>query len=546
MQDGEAAQFQDDDAEDITGLLSALTTDSSSRSGSRRASAETILPQDVPAEDIAEASGDAGYDEKLRRWQEHRKAKKGKAGANYGSLVKNQQTTPPIDGSLEDDLAQRGIHVTGMEMLAQGSFAHVYRGSWTKSGSQESQMVAVKVMRGAAGSPAGNSIPRWLLREIEVQQSQTHKHLVSVCQASLEREPYILLLEYCAGGTLQDLLESVKMDWQKPRLWKVSWPQRMKIAMDVAAGMVHLHSQRLIHRDLKPLNILLVRAVTSLHLEPHAKVGDFGMARAMEEQGKSSGVMTSTVGSWVYMAPEIMNSGTYDEKVDVWSYAMVLYEILAELVPFTNTNAKTANGVKLGLHLLRGLRPVTTTIPEDVPPCMVTLMGRCWATDPAQRPSFDELHDELQEEYDKAPVGADKAESPSNAADGDLVVPKWLRISSCQAQPSLQTMLEEDTQDTSQYNSQSSLGDGAHESSRTSPSAQRKGQAQLLVDTGEAGEESSRPLRVAFSIPSESLVQGSEAHELDKRQRSGQCFAGCQDLLRKLASSSPTGKARTK
>mmetsp|Transcript_149 Transcript_149/g.399 ORF Transcript_149/g.399 Transcript_149/m.399 type:complete len:573 (-) Transcript_149:102-1820(-) len=552
MQDGDADKFgdEDDSSEDITRLLTSLTGTSTSctPAGSRRASAETILPQDVPPETIPEeGSGDADYDEKLRRWQQHRKAKKSSKEASYGNMLKNQAQEAPLDGSIEDLLRQRGLDVSGVEMLAQGSFAHVYKGSWTEPGRTESRMVAVKIMRGSAGATAGTNMPKWLQREIEVQQSQTHKHLVSVCKASLEREPCILLLEYCAGGSLQDLLQSVQKGGQKPQLWKLAWPQRLKIATDVAAGMLHLHSQRLIHRDLKPLNILLTHAVTSLTMEPHAKVGDFGMARAMEEQGKTNGVMTSTVGSWVYMAPEIMGgSGTYDEKVDVWSYAMVLYEILAEMVPFTNTNAKTANGVKLGLHLLRGLRPVTTTIPEDAPPCMVTLMGRCWATDPGQRPSFHDVHEELQSEYAKAPVGSTPAESPTSASDGDLAALKWMRISSCQAQPSLQTMMEEDAQDTSQYNSVSSMGDGVSESSRTSPTAGGAKLKKVPLWNKAIGEKSPE---ATIRLVSERLANspaGAERPEpvLDKRPSTG-CFAGCSDLFRKLVSSSKNGQVRT-
>mmetsp|Transcript_6627 Transcript_6627/g.14441 ORF Transcript_6627/g.14441 Transcript_6627/m.14441 type:complete len:525 (+) Transcript_6627:66-1640(+) len=516
MQAGEAAEGDDE----ISGLLTALTRQPSV--SSRGTSSESCLPQDGAAEGGAAASGDADYDEKLRQWQQRRKARaktkrnSTEGGSSYGDVVKCAIASNATMDGLEETMRRRGLLLKNLKMLAQGSFAHVYTALWFNQGTKAEQEVAVKVMRGAAA--AAGKMPRWLQREIEVQQSQQHPHLVSVCEASLDSDPYVMVLEYCAGGTLQEALQTVKLlpPGAKPQLSRLSWAQRTKIAKDVASGMLHLHSQRLVHRDLKTQNILLLRSIESLADEPHAKVGDFGMARVVEEQGKTTGVMTSTVGSWIYMAPEIMMSGTYDEKVDVWSFAMVVYEIITEILPFTNTpGAKNANSVKLGLHLLRGLRPTASAIREDSPQDLVNLMGECWAGDAAQRPSFNDVFEQLSLEYDKA-IGKAPKEADDDV-DLDLGRPHWLRLSSCHAQPTLPSMLEEEQ--SVGYDSQ---GRSAFDSEAT--------------NAGDGGLPKTPLAQAHVPLMSPSIELPSAADVRSESTRRLSCFSGCGDCLGKLVS----------
>merc|ERR1719409_2333242 len=106
------------------------------------------------------------------------------------------------------------------------------------------------------------------------------------------------------------------------------------MAKHTAAAMDYLHQfhPQIIHRDLKSLNLLLERPVNSPHDTPHVKVTDFGLARMMDVSLTDTH-MTAGVGTPYWMAPEIFAGTTYDEKVDVYSYGMVLFEILARRIP---------------------------------------------------------------------------------------------------------------------------------------------------------------------------------------------------------------------
>merc|ERR1719203_870088 len=126
--------------------------------------------------------------------------------------------------------------------------------------------------------------------------------------------------------------------------------------------MVYLHAFRpqIIHRDLKSPNLLLAKKVTGPADPVTVKVSDFGLAR-MKEKDREWQTLTSAAGTAHWMAPEVP-SGKYTEKVDVYSYAMVLFEIICQEVPFEDETAKDAMQKSM-----RGLRPDKEAIPPDVP-----------------------------------------------------------------------------------------------------------------------------------------------------------------------------------
>jgi len=115
------------------------------------------------------------------------------------------------------------------------------------------------------------------------------------------------------------------------------------------------------------------------------------MAVFLEEGEEGRRVLTSEVGSWRYMAPEVAccSDGMerqYDERVDIYSYAMVLYELVTEHVPFFQAPQRAV--LKIGLLLLSGQRPDLSYVPEETPPVLRDVMVQSWAGDPAQRPAF--------------------------------------------------------------------------------------------------------------------------------------------------------------
>lgn len=217
-------------------------------------------------------------------------------------------------------------------------------------------------------------------REVEIMPKVSHPNLVAfVGVASLGR-PLRIITEFCEGGCCFELLHNSDHI-------ELEWPQQLKMCLDVAQAMDYLHkfNPQIIHRDLKSLNLLLSTLVKGSKDIPLVKVSDFGLSR-MKEQAPNSdwGKMTIAAGTCHWMAPEVVIGSTYDEKVDVYSYGMILFEIVCREIPFEEE--EPANVVNLAV---RGDRPDLEAVPPDCPPLLRDLMITCWAGDPKKRPAFD-------------------------------------------------------------------------------------------------------------------------------------------------------------
>ncbi|XP_020088658.1 serine/threonine-protein kinase STY17-like isoform X6 [Ananas comosus] len=176
--------------------------------------------------------------------------------------------------------------------------------------------------------------------------------------------------EYMHGGNLYDYLH------KQERVLELS--VLLKIAIDVCKGMDYLHKNNIIHRDLKTANLLIDRNQV-------VKVADFGVARFQSQKG----IMTAETGTYRWMAPEVINHKHYDFKADVFSFAIVLWELATSKVPYENlTPLQAALGVRLGM------RP---ELPNDRHPRLLDLMQRCWQENPDIRSSFPEILIELEE-----------------------------------------------------------------------------------------------------------------------------------------------------
>lgn len=344
---------------------------------------------------------------KMQRWQERKQARRQKrsnGSQQYGDLARAVLLSNNGDPDIGNMLRQKNLDITCSELLGMGSFARVYKGVWTRRTQEDgscqssSSNVAVKVIRRRRSSPymsQGGSIhpPAWLQREARSAQL-CHANIVRVYETWITSPPYLFVMEFCAGGSLHDLLCGVRTlgTGEAPRQVRLSWQQRLKAALDVAAGMEYLHSAGIMHRDLKTQNVLLAEQVKTQEDELNAKVCDFGLARCLEDTSE----LSRQVGSWHYMAPEVFSGDIpdYDEKVDVYSYAMLLYELIAECVPFTDVRMDNA---KLGLFVLSGKRPEAKLIPSDVPEVLRQLMQQAWSGEPLERPDFRHARELLQE-----------------------------------------------------------------------------------------------------------------------------------------------------
>eukprot|EP01018_Ginkgo_biloba_P012330 Gb_34876 [translate_table: standard] len=264
--------------------------------------------------------------------------------------------------------------------LGRGGFGVVYKGEL-----DDGTTIAVKRMEAAAVSSKGLNE---FQAEIAVLSKVRHRHLVALLGYCIEGNERLLVYEYMPQGALSRHI----FDWAKHKLEPISWKRRLSIALDVARGMEYLHSlahRSFIHRDLKPSNILLGD-------DFRAKVSDFGLVKLAPE-GKYS-VETRLAGTFGYLAPEYAVTGRITTKADVFSFGVVLMELI------TGRRALDENEPEESMHLvtwfrrmnsdkesfLKAIDPVLEVTDETFESiCTIAeLAGHCTAREPYQRPDM--------------------------------------------------------------------------------------------------------------------------------------------------------------
>ena len=239
--------------------------------------------------------------------------------------------------------------------LGQGGFGAVFEAKWKR------RKVAVKVC-------PGNLLTN-LSREIQVLTSLPHHpHVLTFFGATLSSDAVstYIVTELAPNGSLYDYLH-VKKEEPSP-------DQSLAWAQQIASGMQHLHSNNIVHRDLKSGNILLALGFL-------AKLCDFGTARTLAKT-----TMTNQAGTYRWMAPEIVKDieTEINKMCDVFSFGMVIYEIFARKIPY----ADIPSDALVGLAMLQGERP---PVPTALPSYLCSLLEACWKEEPDQRPQFETI-----------------------------------------------------------------------------------------------------------------------------------------------------------
>mmetsp|Transcript_127973 Transcript_127973/g.368717 ORF Transcript_127973/g.368717 Transcript_127973/m.368717 type:complete len:287 (-) Transcript_127973:49-909(-) len=259
-----------------------------------------------------------------------------------------------------------------LEKVGDGRTSDVFRGTYM------GVEVAIKEMREfAAMKPKDRTN---LAREIDILRRVKHKHLLGFVGIMENAGKIQVITDFCHGGDVFDLVHNSGL--------QLAWPQRMVISLDVANAMQYLHSYDppIIHRDLKSLNLLLVSPVVSQSDEPFVKVADLGQARMVESVIN----MTVNAGTYHWMAPEVFCEEHYDSKVDVYSFSMVLYELICQAIPFGNLKPQM-----VGVAVIQGERPDLSVVPDDCPPFLREMMTSSWSAAPEDRPDFQSILDQF-------------------------------------------------------------------------------------------------------------------------------------------------------
>ncbi|KAM7264348.1 hypothetical protein ACFE04_002031 [Oxalis oulophora] len=265
--------------------------------------------------------------------------------------------------------------------LGRGGFGVVYKGQL-----DDGTNIAVKRME---SSVITNKALDEFQAEIAVLSKVRHRHLVSLLGYSIEGSERLLVYEYLPQGALSRHL----FHWKSFKLEPLSWKRRLNIALDVARGMEYLHTlahQSFIHRDLKSSNILLGD-------DFRAKVADFGLVKLAPNGEKS--VVTRLAGTFGYLAPEYAVTGKITTKADVFSFGVVLMEILTGLTALDDDRPEESQylaawfwHIKSDQETLRAAVDPSLDLKDDETfksiSMVAELAGHCTAREPSQRPDM--------------------------------------------------------------------------------------------------------------------------------------------------------------
>lgn len=190
-----------------------------------------------------------------------------------------------------------------------------------------------------------------------------------------------IITEYISNGSLRDMLDKLKR--KKKDLDPTQKYQLLLFLVDV---MRYLHKNDIVHRNLKPTNILVDESS-----RPH--LSDYGVSRcfaqAISDYVKETMAKREEIKDLVYMAPEMLNSSNkFDPTVDVYSFAMIAYEILTGKRPFEDYG-ETISPIALSLKIASGLRPDLED--DSINSKMRELLDKCWHRNVSDRPSFEEI-----------------------------------------------------------------------------------------------------------------------------------------------------------
>ena len=201
------------------------------------------------------------------------------------------------------------------DLLGQGGMGSVYRAYDQKT----EQIVAVKQLRSDLVHNNPDQLARFV-REGELLRQLNHPNIVKLLGTAVEQEDHYLIMEYVAGGSLRDLLN------QQPQLPE---KQVLTIGLELADALSRAHHLQIVHRDIKPGNVLLAEDGTP-------RLTDFGLAHAA---GSSELTRSGTLaGTFAYLSPEVCHGQLFDSRADIWSFGVMLYEMLAGQNPFERSH----------------------------------------------------------------------------------------------------------------------------------------------------------------------------------------------------------------
>mmetsp|Transcript_10022 Transcript_10022/g.30819 ORF Transcript_10022/g.30819 Transcript_10022/m.30819 type:complete len:633 (-) Transcript_10022:60-1958(-) len=315
-----------------------------------------------------------------------KKTSKRKGKKKHGSSKGDDHTQPESPaGSFDLDLVR--LVRNEKKVLGEGSWGKVYRGTY------DGKPVAIKEMQLLSPVPNLNQTDKQerrkkiavklFHRESLVLQKLSHPNIVGLVGVSMSGTSLLIVEELVIGRSLYDHLHDRSM-WPKSLIDVLK--NFFAMALQIARGMEHVHHVGVIHRDLKSPNILYEASTNRL------VIIDFGLAHIQ----KKDDIMTKEAGTLRWMAPEMIRRLDYDQSVDVYSFGILMFELLTGDLPY-----KHYTPLQAGFAVCE--RKVRPTLPEWTPVALENLIRLCWHQDAPRRPPFAKVVKTLESLVDCKP-----------------------------------------------------------------------------------------------------------------------------------------------
>lgn len=269
-----------------------------------------------------------------------------------------------------------------VDFIGQGGMSLVYRAVDIRTG----HSVAIKILKTEYNSD--KEFLERFQREAQAASLMAHHNIVNLLDVGVEGEHRYLVLEYVSGNTLKEIIR------QKGRL---NTNTAVQIAIRILSALQHAHDNGIIHRDIKPQNVLV-------HSDGHVKVADFGIARMTNTFTISKG--DTVVGSVHYSSPEQARGSTVEFTSDIYSMGVVLYEMLTGNVPFMGDTP-----VSVAMQHINAEPPPITDFAPETPPAVVAVVMKALEKNPKKRfQSAREMADALIRARDGKELPAEVSE----------------------------------------------------------------------------------------------------------------------------------------
>ncbi|KAM4845811.1 serine/threonine-protein kinase 33 isoform 2-T11 [Thomomys bottae] len=273
---------------------------------------------------------------------------------------------------MENGSAIEEVYTFG-RVLGQGSFGMVIEATNKETGTKW----AIKKIN---KEKAGSSTVRLLEREVYILKSVKHEHIIHLEQIFETPKKMYLVMELCEDGELKEILDRKGHFSENETRW---------IIQSLASAIAYLHNKDIVHRDLKLENIMVKSSFIDANNEMNLniKVTDFGLA-VKKHGSRSDGMMQTTCGTPIYMAPEVINAHDYSQQCDIWSIGVIMYLLLCGEPPFLASSEE-----KLFELIRKGELHFKDPVWDSISDCAKSALRQLLKVDPAHRITAKELLD---------------------------------------------------------------------------------------------------------------------------------------------------------